>query len=56
MSETWEIISNDPATWSDQSQDAANWGIQYLPDNYVAPGYWEPGYTIGPYEWTTAGL
>lgn len=44
------------ATWTDQSQNASNWAIQYLPDNYVSPGYWEPGYTIGPLQWTAAEL
>lgn len=56
MSETWVIEPVIPATWTDQSQISANWGIQYLPDGYVAVGYWEPGYTEGPFFWTQAGL
>lgn len=54
--EAWADQGFVSATWTDQSQNASNWAIQYLPDNYVSPGYWEPGYTIGPYEWSTAEL
>ena len=56
VTETWTPQVPPGETWDEQSQGAANWAIQYLPDNYVSPGYWEPGYTIGPYEWSTAEL
>lgn len=35
---------------------AANWAIQYLPDNYVAPGYWVEGYAAGPYDWNESQI